>query len=123
MHPPLYAVCAADTSVQDLLTGPDGLLRLYPFGEARQQEIYPYAVWSVVGGQPENYLGDRPNVDSASTQVDVYARSWSSAREVYAALRDAIEGAAYVSAFNGEMRDPETKSYRVSFTVDWITNR
>ena len=55
--------------------------------------------------------------------MDVYARTWSSAREVYRALRDAIEAGAYVAAFNGEMRDPETKSYRVSFTVDWITAR
>jgi hypothetical protein len=71
MHPPLHAVCAADTTVQDLLGG--DVLRLYPFGEARQQETYPYAVWQLVGGRPENYLSDRPDVDSFSTQVDVYA--------------------------------------------------
>ena len=123
MHPPLYVVCAADTSVQNLLTGSDGLLRLYPFGEARQQEAYPYAVWHVIGGQPENYLADRPDVDSSSTQIDVYARTWSSARDVYRAVRDAIEGEAYITGFAGEMRDPETKAYRVSFTVEWITNR
>jgi hypothetical protein len=122
MHPPLHAVCAADTSVQDLLS--DGsVLRLYPFGEARQQEVYPYAVWQIVGGAPENYLSQRPDADSFATQVDVYARTWASAREVANALQVAIEGAAHVTGYNGEMRDPETKSFRVSFTAEWITPR
>lgn len=121
MYPPLHATCAADSSVQSLL-GSD-LLRLYPFGEARQNEVYPYAVWQIVGGQPENYLGDRPDVDSFSTQVDVYAKTWRSARDVKDALVAAMEGAAHVTAWNGETRDPETGSYRISFTVDWITNR
>ena len=122
MHPPLHTVCAADTSVQALLGGA-GLLRLYPFGEARQQDVYPYAVWQIVGGQPENYLSGAPDTDSFTTQIDVYAKTWSSARAVADALQAAIEGSAYVTAYNGEMRDPETKSFRVSFTVDWVTPR
>lgn len=122
MHPPLHAVCAADTSVQNLLS--DGsLLRLYPFGEARQQEVYPYAVWQIVGGQPENYLAGLPDADSFVTQVDVYASTWASARNVANALQSAIEGAAYVTGYNGEMRDPETKSFRVSFSAEWVTPR
>jgi hypothetical protein len=122
MHPPLHSVCAADSTVQDLLS--DGsVLRLYPFGEARQQETYPYAVWQIVGGRPENYLSDTPDVDSFSTQVDVYAKTWRSARDVAEALQAAIEAEAHVTAYHGEMRDPETKSFRVSFTVDWITAR
>jgi hypothetical protein len=122
MYPPLHAICAADTTVQDLLSS-GSLLRLYPFGEARQSDTYPYAVWQIVGGQPENYLGDAPNVDNFSTQIDVYAKTWSSARAVANALQAAIEADAYVVAYHGEMRDPETKSFRVSFTADWITSR
>lgn len=122
MYPPLHATCAADTSVQSLL-GDGTILRLYPFGEARQREVYPYAVWKTVYGQPENYLSGRPDVDSFGTQIDVYAATWRSARQVADALQAAIEGVAYVTAYNGEMRDGETKAFRVSFTVDWITNR
>jgi hypothetical protein len=122
MYPPLHAVCAADTSVQSLLS--DGTyLRLYPFGEARQADVYPYAVWQIVGGRPENYLGQTPDVDHFSTQVDVYGRTWASAREVAAALQAAIEEVAHVTGYNGEMRDPDTKSFRVSFTVGLVTNR
>lgn len=121
MVPPLYAVCSADASVQSLL-GTDPM-RLFPFGQARQKETYPYAVWQIVGGQPENYLGQVPDVDSISTQIDVYAKTWSSARLVALALRTAVEPVAHVTAYHGEMRDPETESYRISFTVDWITAR
>lgn len=122
MNPPLHAVCAADSTVQDLL-GDGNILRLFPFGEARQPETYPYAVWMVISGSPENYLGDAPDVDFTRTQVDVYARNWRSARDVRDALVNAMEGAAYVTSWNGEMRDPGTKSFRISFTVDWITAR
>lgn len=122
MHPPLHAICAADTIVQELL-GSGSVLRLYPFGEARQKDSYPYAVWQIVGGAPENYLSGAPDTDRFRTQLDVYGKTWASAREVADALQAAIEGDAYVVAYNGESRDPETKSYRVSFDIDWIANR
>jgi hypothetical protein len=123
VHPPLHAVCAADTALVSLLSDTSSLLRIYPFGEARQQDVYPYVVWQIVSGRPENYLRGRPDADSFSTQIDVYARTWRWAGEVGDALQAAIEGDGYVTAYNGEMRDPETRSYRVSITVDWVTNR
>ena len=127
MYPPLHVVCAADTSVQSLLgNGPH--LRLYPFGESRQPTptepvVYPYAVWQIVYGHPENYLSNAPDADSFGTQIDVYGKTWRSAREAAAAIQAACEGSAYVVAYNGETKDPETKSFRVSFTVDWIKTR
>ena len=47
MYPPIYLVCMTDTSVQSLLGD-----RLYPFGEAQQDEKRPYAVWQVIYGSP-----------------------------------------------------------------------
>lgn len=122
MYPPLYAVCAADATVVSLL-GDGEFIRLYPFGQARQKDVYPYAVWQIVGGSPENYLSDVPNVDSFTTQIDVYSDTWRSARAVADALQLAVETEANVTGYNGEMRDHETNSFRVSFTVDWVTAR
>ena len=122
MVPPIHLVCANNPAVAELL-GSGSVLRLYPFGGARQKDTYPYAVWQVVSGQPENYLADRANMDAITTQVDVYAKTWHSAREVAAALRAAIETKAYIVNFHGESRDPVTNSYRVSFDVDWLTAR
>lgn len=122
MYPPLHEVCKADTSVQSLL-GSGSALRIFPFGQARQKDVYPYVVWQIVGGTPENFLAERPKVDRFTTQVDVYASGWSSARQVANAIQGAIEGVAYVVNYHGEMRDPDTDSYRISFDVDWITPR
>lgn len=124
MVPPLHLVCASDTTVQDLLSS-GNILRLFPFGEARQKEVYPYAVWQTIYGSPENYLGDPPNIDSIGTQIDVYGKTWRSAREVADAIKNAIEASdeAYVVAFNGESKDPQTLSFRISFTAEWLVNR
>lgn len=120
MFPPIYEVCAASSEVQAALGTP---VRLYPFGEAPQGVALPYAVWQTLGGSPENYLKQRPDVDQFTLQIDVYATSATAARNVARALRNAIEPVAYITRWNGEDRDQETKNYRVSFDVDWWVQR
>lgn len=121
MFPPIFQTCAADPAVQAVL-GPDPV-RLYPFGEAPAEVTQPYAVWQVIGGSPENYLGNRPDMDSYFLQVDVYATTDTSVYAAATALRDAIEPKAYITGWRGESRDPTTGSYRYSFDVDWLTSR
>lgn len=121
MFPPIFQVAAADTGVTALL-GTDPV-RLYPFGEAPEGVILPYAVWQLASGSPENYINQSPDIDSFTLQVDVYAATGSSARAVGKALRDAIELNAYIVRWGGESRDPETGSYRISFDADWYVHR
>ncbi|MEW6462933.1 MAG: DUF3168 domain-containing protein, partial [Pseudomonadota bacterium] len=99
MFAPIFKVCSASSQVTALLGAAP--TRLYPFGEAPQGVTYPYAVWQSVGGAPENFLAGRPDADNYTTQVDVYAESAASAREVAKALRDAVELDAYVVAWRG----------------------
>lgn len=120
MYPPLFDVIS-DSSEVRLLIGPD--VRCYPFGEAPQGVLLPYVVWQISGGSPENFLGNRPDVDSFSIQIDVYANNAADARSVTTALVDAIEPVAYVVSWNIEGRDPETKRYRKGFNVDWFVHR
>ena len=122
MYPPVFDVCSGDTGVLDVL-GDGPRVRLYPFGDAPQDEKKPYAVWQIVYGSPENSLNDIPDVDSYGIQVDVYGLTQASSRDAAMALRNAMEPVAYVVGWNAELRDPTTKNYRVSFTVDWIVNR
>jgi hypothetical protein len=122
MTPPIFDICSADTSVQSLL-GDGPTLRLYPFGEALQKDRLPYAVWSLVDGAPENYLGQAPDVDSFTVALDVFGKTAESAREVRDAIVAAVEPVAHVVSWDGERRDAETRTYRVSFTVDWIVSR
>ncbi|UDU80095.1 DUF3168 domain-containing protein [Pseudomonas sp. HN2-3] len=122
MTPPIVKACLQSSAVTALLgAGTD--MRLYSFGEAEQGVAKPYAVWQVISGSPENYLAGRPDLDSVTLQVDVYATTGDSARAVRDAIRDAVELDAYITRWGDEGRDPETKNYRASFDVDWMVHR
>lgn len=121
MFPPLFQVCAADSDVQSLLG--QNPTRLWPFGEGDHTPTYPYAVWQIIAGTPQNYLGQTPDADFFGVQIDVYAHSAEEARAVARALRSAIEPVAYVTAYIGEFRDTITRVFRYSFSVDWIVQR
>lgn len=121
MFPPIFEICSANSNVQtNLGSNP---CRLYPFGEAPQNVTVPYAVWQLVGGLPENYLNQIPDTDSWTLQVDVYASTVSTARDVGQALRDAIETYAHITSWGGEGRDPDTNLYRLLISIDWWVDR
>lgn len=121
MYPPIFAVCSSNLQVQAEL----GALpcRLYLFGEAPKGVATPYAVWQVVFGSPQNYLGKVPDIDKYTLQIDIYANSAAEARDVAEALRGAIEPEAYVTSWRGESREPDTNLFRYSFDVDWMVKR
>jgi hypothetical protein len=121
MNPPIFATIAASTAVKNLIGSSP--VRFYLFGQAPQKPELPYVVWQQIGGSPENYLGGTPDIDSYNTQIDVYANTPAEARNVAEELRDAIETVAYVIAWTGDSRDPETQHFRYSFDVDWLTPR
>ncbi|HDZ1148113.1 DUF3168 domain-containing protein [Klebsiella pneumoniae] len=121
MIAPIFAVCAASQAVRDLLGS--NPVRLYPFGMQDDNIVYPYAVWQNIGGSPENYLNQRPDADHYSLQVDVYGDTDTDVIAAARALRDAIEGKAYITRWGAQSRDPVTMRYRYSFDVDWITTR
>jgi len=122
MTPPIVQACLNSPAVTALL-GAGTTMRIYSFGEAEEGVAKPYAVWQLVNGIPENYLAGRPDADGFTLQVDVYAATSTSARQVRDAIRDAIELDAYVTRWGGEARDPATKNYRASFDVDWWVQR
>lgn len=122
MYPPIFPTCVASAAVTARLgTNPT---RLYPFDEAPQGVATPYAVWQVIpGGSPANNLAARPDMDSWSLQVDVYAETGADASDVAAALRDAIEPHAHITRWGPQDTDPDTQHKRISFDVDWFVPR
>ena len=121
MFPPLFKAAAASAQVKALL-GSDPV-RVWPFGDTEEKPALPYAVWQIISGSPDNFLSGRPVVDAFRTQIDVYGTSAASVRAAATALRDALEGVAYLVAYNGESRDRDTKNYRVSFDIEWTVLR
>lgn len=121
MYPPIFELAAKDAAVRAVLgTTPT---RLFLFGLAPEGVSYPYAVWQVVGGSPENYLTNRPDIDNFVIQMDVYGPSANEVRAAAKALRDALEDHAHVTSWRGESRDSETRLYRSSFDMSFFTNR
>ena len=125
MYPPVFSVCAASAAVTALL----GAIptRLYPFDEAPQPgtELYalPYATWQSVGGLPENYINETPDIDSHTLQIDAFSATGEEARSIAEALRNAIEPQAHIVAWRGESYEAQTQLYRYSFDVDWWVPR
>jgi len=119
---PIYLVAKQSAQVLALLGSPEP--RFYPFGENDDQpRVYPYAVFQVVGGSPDNFLAGRPDTDGVALQLDVYAKTAADAEAVAEALRQAIELDCYITAWRGTSRDLTTRSYRVSFDCDWLVPR
>lgn len=118
---PIFAVCAADAALIALLGAQP--TRLFPFGEAPEGVIKPYAVWQLLTGSPDNYLSGRPDIDGYTLQVDVYATTAGDSRAVTQAIARAIELKANVTRWGGETKDTATKLYRSSFDIDWLVPR
>lgn len=123
MYAPIFTTLKAAPAVVALLQSPGGQLRVYPADEAPQEVAKPYLVYQQVSGSPENYLGQVPDVDSFGNQIDIYGKTLEDVLVVGKAVRDAIERVAYISAWLGTSKEPDTRLYRLSFEVDWYTDR
>lgn len=115
--PPLFAVCAADAGVTALLGSSP--VRLFPFGDAPENVAKPYAVYQVLNGVPENYIGDPPDIDEWNIQIDIYAQNVTSAEDVLKALRRALESHCHVTRLGGTDTESSTQLKTTSFDVSW----
>lgn len=115
-----YKTAAADAGVQALLGNP---LRLHPAGDAPEGETYPYATYQQVGGSPMELLSERSSASTQLVQVDVWAKTNSSAIEVRDALMHAVELRCSITSVRGPTRDSVTGSFRCSFDASWIVQR
>lgn len=123
---PLYARAMATPAVVALLTDGAGSIRLWPFGEAPLQPApkLPYVTWQNVSGEPANNVSDRPDADSFSIQVNVWATNSAQLWAVTNALRDImeVEGCTIVR-WGNTVKDAQTKAFGYDFDADWITYR
>lgn len=120
MYPPFFETLKNLAPVKSIFgTSP----RIFPHGIADQNTLKPYAVFQIITGFPANYLGDLPDNDSYTVQVDVYALTAEAAANGAQAIRNGIEPVAYVTAWRGQFKDIDTNLFRYSFDVDFNTPR
>ena len=121
MYPPIFSTVSSDSDVGAVFgTSP---VRVFPFGGAPEGVTLPYAVWQIVGGNPENYISNSPDLDSFLVQLDVYSNSAKSASDGAGALRDAIQNSAHIVSWRGGSKDSLTGHYRYSFDINFLTSR
>lgn len=122
MYPSVFTIATASPAVLAVLGSAP--TRFWPFGHVPQNEVRPYAVHQLIYGTPDNSLSCVPTEDNFGIQIDAYAKTVTAARDVAAALRDAFEDTYnHVVGWNGEFWDHPTGLYRVSFTVEFWTER
>jgi len=121
MYPPIFSISSSNVNVQSIFgTAP---CRVFLFGDAYEGVALPYAVWQTIGGSPENYIDKTPDIDYFLVQIDVYSSTAATARSGAEALRCALEPNAYITSWRGESYDKNTKRYRYSFDINFITPR
>jgi len=122
--PDIFSIVSQNAACRALLKDGKKEFRFYSFGMAPQGVAYPYAVWQIISGTPDNNLtsGDY-DAEEIQIQVDVYSsHSQGSivARDVANKIMTAIKPVAYTTSFRAEERDFETMNYRSSFDSSWI---
>lgn len=116
MIPPVVNIAKKSADLVALI-GSDPF-RFYAFGDAGDKPQYPYATFQNIAGEPENYLSDRPDADGWILQINCWAKSEAQVVAVAKALSESLELDAYITGWGNAGRDPVTRNYRFTFTVD-----
>lgn len=124
MFPPVFATLKASQAVKNIVgVNPP---RIFRHGSAPQRPdglplSDPYVTWFLVVGTPENNLSDLPPVDRMTVQVDCWHQTDSGIETLAEAVRDAIEPVAHMTGIVVNLRETETKLYRIGMQFDhWL---
>jgi len=120
MLPPIFTILQSSFDVRSIIGDTP---RAYRHGEAPQNTTKPYVTWGMVTGTPENELSDVPSVDKITLQVDCWHQTDSGVEELARAVRDAIEPYAYMTGMPVNLRETETKLYRIGLQFDYWQSR
>lgn len=114
MLPNLYQILSNNTTVNTIISG-----RVYRHGSAPQMTEKPFIIWQLTSGSPENTLGNIPDIDSLSIQVDCYHQTDAGVIELATAVRDTLEPLAHMTGIPVDQREDETRLYRMTLEFDW----
>jgi hypothetical protein len=114
MLPPITATLSAAPAVAALVAD-----RIYRHGAAPQAVAAPYITWFMVDAVPENNLSDAPGVDRCPVQIDCWHTTDAGVVALATAARNAIEPHAHITGVPVNLREPETKLYRIGLQLDW----
>lgn len=116
MLPPIFKWLKDSSAVQAIVD-----TRVYRHGSAPQDTTRPYVTWQLVSGIPDNTLSELPEVDRLAVQVDCWHQTDAGVEQLARAVRDAIEPHGHMTNIVINLREPETKLYRIGLQFDiWL---
>lgn len=118
MFPPVYQTLRASSAVKTAVGD-----RIGRHGEIEQDATRPYITWQIVSGNPYDVLSSAPCADFTTVQIDCYHPTDAGAAALAVAVRDALDAAFTVNRVVVNLREPETRLYRVGMEADFITQR
>ena len=119
MLPPIFTWLKV-SAVQAIIGNPP---RAYRHSDAPQDTTKPYCTWSIVAGTPDNHIAGIPNSDRYTVQIDCWHQTDAGVESLATAVRDAIEPHAVLTSIPVNLREPETKLYRIALQFDVLQGR
>lgn len=98
-------------------------IRIARHGDIAQTEQRPYIVWQIVTGSAFDNLSSAPGGDFTSVQIDCYHATDAGAEDLAMKVRAALDAVLIVNRVVLNIRDTETKLYRVGLEADFIDQR
>lgn len=121
MIPPVVELAKQSADLVELIG--NNPFRFFAFGDAGEKPQYPYVTYQNIAGAPENYLGDRPDADGWILQINCWAKSEVQVVALAKAVSESLELSAHITGWGNSDRDPVTRNYRFTFTVEIIDLR
>lgn len=97
--------------------------RAYRHGEAPQDTTRPYVTWALISSVPDNELSNLPPSDRWTIQIDCWHQTDAGVESLAQAVRDAMEPYGYLTSIPVNLRESETKLYRIGLQFDILQNR
>lgn len=118
MFPPVYQTLRANAAVLAAVGD-----RIGRHGEIEQDATRPYITWQIVSGIAYDNLSSIPGADFTAVQIDIYHPTDAGAASLAVAVRAALDAARVVNRVVVNLREPDTRLYRVGMEADFITQR
>lgn len=97
--------------------------RIYRHGSAPQNVQKPYITWFIVTGVAENVLNAAPCADIDTVQIDCWSETDEGIETLVYAVRAALDSNLIANRIVVNMRENDTKLYRMAIEADFIASR
>lgn len=118
MLPNIYSILRANSTVLGTVS-----TRIYRHGNAPQDVVKPYITWFVVSGIPELQISGTPCNDVDTIQIDIWHETDTGVESLAYAVRNALDLAGYSNQIILDLRETDTKLYRIGIQTDVIRSR